>query len=105
MRKNALRKPTDKTVEERGGLKTEFDKFAKEAKEFFNFQLLAKSHKRFFKRRDEVEQDVGYALAKATNMLKTRKQSEVMQKGQKEEQDINQEIIRLKKQLEKETKK
>jgi hypothetical protein len=105
IRKNAQRKPTDKTIEERGGLKTEFDKFAKESKDFFNYQLLAKSHKRFFMRKDEVEQDAGYALAKATKIWKTMKQSEIMQKGQKEEQNINQEIDRLKHQLEKENQK
>jgi tetratricopeptide (TPR) repeat protein len=105
MRRNALRRPTDKTIDERGGLRTEFDKFAKETREFFKYQLLAKSHKRFFMRKEEVEQDVSYALAKATNMIKTRKQSEILQKGQKEEQNINQEINKLKKQLEKENKK
>jgi outer membrane protein assembly factor BamD (BamD/ComL family) len=105
IRKNAQRKPTDKTIEERGGLKTEFDKFAKESRDYFNYQLLAKSHKRFFMRREEVDQDAGYALAKATKIWKTMKQSEIMQKGQKEEQNINQEIDRLKQQLEKENQK
>jgi tetratricopeptide (TPR) repeat protein len=105
IRKNAQRKPTDKTIEERGGLKTEFDKFAKESRDYFNYQLLAKSHKRFFMRREEVDQDAGYALAKATKIWKTMKQSEIMQKGQKEEQNINQEINRLKQQLEKENQK
>ena len=101
IRKNAQRKPTDKTIEERGGLKGEFDKFAKESRDFFNYQLLAKSHKRFFMRKDEVEQDAAYALAKATNIWKSRKSTEVMEKGKKEEQNINQEIDKLKQQLEK----
>jgi hypothetical protein len=56
-------------------------------------------------RREEVDQDAGYALAKATKIWKTMKQSEIMQKGQKEEQNINQEIDRLKQQLEKENQK
>jgi tetratricopeptide (TPR) repeat protein len=104
IRKNAQRKPTDKTIDERGGLRGEFDKFAKESREFFNYQLLAKSHKRFFMRKDEVEQDASYALAKATNIWKSRKQSEVMEKGKKEELNINQEIDKLKQQLEQEKK-
>jgi tetratricopeptide (TPR) repeat protein len=102
IRKNAQRKPTDKTLEERGGMRVEFDKFAKESREFFNYQLLAKSHKRFFMRKSEVEQDAGYALAKATNISKSKGQHEVMEKGKKEEQNINQEIDRLKQQLEQE---
>jgi tetratricopeptide (TPR) repeat protein len=105
MRKNAQRKPTDKTIEERGGLKEEFDKFAKESREFFNYQLLAKSHKRFFKRKDEVEQDASYALAKSTNIMKNRKQSDIIEKSKKQEQNINQEINKLKQQLEQEKKK
>ncbi len=105
IRKNAQRKPTDKTIEERGGLKGEFEKFAKESRDFFNYQLLAKSHKRFFMRKDEVEQDASYALAKATNIWKSRKSTEVLEKGKKEEQNINQEIDKLKQQLEKENKK
>jgi len=44
----------------------------------------AKSHSRFFKRKDEVIADAEYALAKATNMVKTQKASEVIQ-GQKED--------------------
>ena len=98
--KNAQRKPTDRTVGERGSLRGEFDKFAKESRDFFNYQLLAKSHKRFFMRKEEVKQDAEYALAKATNMLETRKQSEVLQKSKKEERNIDEEIDRLKQQLE-----
>jgi tetratricopeptide (TPR) repeat protein len=105
IRKNAQRKPTDKTIEERGSLRGEFDKFAKESRDFFNYQLLAKSHKRFFMRKDEVNQDASYALAKATNIWKSRKSTEVLEKGKKEEQNINQEIDKLKQQLEKENKK
>ena len=105
IRKNAQRKPTDKTVEERGGLKVEFDKFAKESKEFFNYQLLAKSHKRFFMRKDEVKEDAEYALAKASKIWNSKGQNDVLENGKKQEQNINQEIDKLKQQLEQEKKK
>jgi uncharacterized membrane protein YukC len=38
----------------------------------FLYSILAKSHSRFFKRKDEVLADAQYALAKATNMLKSQ---------------------------------
>ena len=104
IRKNAQRKPTDKTIEERKGLKGEFDKFAKESRDFFNYQLLAKSHKRFFLRKEEVEQDASYALAKATRLLKATKQSEIFEKSKKKEQNIDEEIDKLKQQLEQQKK-
>ncbi len=104
IRKNGMRKPTDKTIEERGGMKSEYDKFAKESRDYFNFQLLEKSHKRFFKRKDEVIQDAQYALAKATNIYKNRKAGEVMEKTKQQEQDINKEIDKLKQQLNEEKK-
>jgi TolA-binding protein len=105
IKKNALRKPTDKTLEERGAFKTEFDKFAKESRDFFNYQLLAKSHKRFFKRKEEIIQDADYALAKATNIYKSRKRVEVFEKSKAEEENINQEIDKLKQQLQEENNK
>jgi hypothetical protein len=105
IRKNALRKPTDKTLEERGGFKVEFDKFAKESRDYFNYQLLGKSHRRFFMRKEEIVQDADYALAKATSIMKGKKQSEVMQQGKKEEENINKEIDKLKQQLKQEKKK
>ncbi|HAJ79908.1 MAG TPA: hypothetical protein DCO75_09060 [Fibrobacteres bacterium] len=99
IRKNALRKPTDKTIEERGGFKVEYDKFAKESRDYFNYQLLAKSHKRFFMRKDEILQDADYALAKATGIMNGKKQNEVLEKGRKAEDNINKEIDKLKQQL------
>jgi tetratricopeptide (TPR) repeat protein len=102
IRKNALRKPTDKTIEARGGFKLEYDKYAKESLENFNYGLLAKSHKRFFMRKDEIVQDADYALAKATKILNSRKQTEEMEKGRKAEDNINKEIDKLKQQLKQE---
>jgi tetratricopeptide (TPR) repeat protein/opacity protein-like surface antigen len=105
IRKNALRKPTDKTIEERGAFKGDYDKFAKESRDYFNYQLLGKSHKRFFMRKEEIVQDADYALAKATSVMKGRKQNEVLEKGKKEEDNINKEIDKLKQQLRQEKKK
>jgi TolA-binding protein len=104
IRKNALRKPTDKTIEERGGFKVEYDKFAKESRDYFNYQLLAKSHKRFFMRKDEILQDAAYALAKATGIMNGKKQIEVLEKGRKAEDNIDKEIDKLKQQLKQDNK-
>jgi TolA-binding protein len=99
IRKNALRKPTDKTIEERGGFKTEFDKFSKESRDYFNFQLLAKSHKKFFMRKNEVVQDAEYALAKTSSILKGKKQNEIIGKSQQEEGKIDDQIKKLQEKL------
>jgi hypothetical protein len=53
-------------------------------------------------RKDEVEQDAEYALAKASKIWKSKGQNDVMENGKKEEQNINQEINKLKQQLERE---
>ncbi len=105
IRKNALRKPTDKTIEERGGFKTEFDKFSKESREFFNYQLLAKSHRKFFMRKDEVIQDAEYALAKTSSIMKGKKQNEIIDKSQQEQKKIDNQIEELQKKLKEENKK
>ncbi len=100
IRKNALRKPTDKSIEERGAYKGEYDKFAKENRDFFTFTLLAQSHKKFFMRKDQVLQDAEYALAKATSLLKSGGQVKQFQEEKKKEDKINEEIEKKKKELE-----
>jgi tetratricopeptide (TPR) repeat protein len=105
IRKNALRKPTDKTIEERGGFKTDFDKFSKESRDFFNYQLLAKSHRKFFMRKNEVVQDAEYALAKVGSIMKGKKQSEIIGKSQQEEKKIDTQIEELQKKLKEQNKK
>ena len=99
IRKNALRKPTDKTIDERGAFKTEFDKFSKESKDFFNYQLLAKSHKKFFMRKEEIVQDADYALAKTASIMKGKKQNELINKGQQEQDKIDDQIKKLQEKL------
>jgi tetratricopeptide (TPR) repeat protein len=101
IKKNALRKPTDKSIEERGPMKSEYDKFAKENRDMFNFQLLAQSHRRFFLRKEQLTQDAEYALAKATSMLKSVGQEKIIKKTNEEQEKINDEIEKKKKELEK----
>ncbi len=100
IKKNALRKPTNKTLEERAELQREFEKYAKESKDYFKYTLLAKSHARFFKRKDQIITDAEYALAKATRMLKTRSQNESIQRQEQKENKIDQQLDKLKKELE-----
>ncbi len=99
IKKNALRKPTNKTLEERPELQRSFEQFAKESKDFFNYSLLAKSHQRFFKRQEEIETDAEYALAKATRMVKTSKESKIIEEHRRQENKIEQKLDDLKKEL------
>jgi TolA-binding protein len=100
MKKNALRKPTNKTLEERPELQREFEKYAKENKDYFKYTLLAKSHGRFFMRKDQIITDAEYALAKATRMAGSRAQDKTIEKSKNEENKIDQKLEDLKKQLE-----
>jgi tetratricopeptide (TPR) repeat protein len=102
IKKNALRKPTDKTIAERADFKTEFDKFAKEARDFFEFSLKVESSKEFFRRKDQVLLDADYALAKVTKILGLSKESKIIDKTIEQAGDIDDEIEKLKKQLEQE---
>jgi TolA-binding protein len=101
IKKNALRKPTDKSIDERGAYKTEYDKYAKESRDFFNYTLLAQSHKKFFMRKEQVVSDAEYALAKATSMMKGAAGQKILEGQKKKEQEINEEIEKKKKELEK----
>ncbi|NLP02222.1 MAG: tetratricopeptide repeat protein [Fibrobacter sp.] len=101
IKKNALRKPTNKTLEERPALQKEFEGFAKENKDFFRYSLLANSHKKFFKRQEEILADADYALAKATKIIGAKKEAQIIQEQEKEEGKIDQELEKLQKQLEK----
>lgn len=100
MKKNALRKPTNKTLEERPELQKEYEKYAKESKEYFKYTLLAKSHGRFFLRKEQIVTDAEYALAKATRMSNSRSQVKTLEKSKNEENKIDEKLEDLKKQLE-----
>jgi tetratricopeptide (TPR) repeat protein len=98
IKKNTVRKPTNKTMDERPDLKTEFDKFSKSDLDYFAFTLLAKSHSRFFKQKQQIIDDAEYALAKATKMANVQRQSGgAMEKQEK----IDQELEKAKNELQK----
>jgi TolA-binding protein len=99
IKKNALRKPTNKTLEERPEMEREFQKFAKENKDFFNYTMLTESHARFFKRKDEVITDAEYALAKATSMMKAKTVAKDLEKSKEEEKKIEEEKKKIEEQL------
>jgi len=100
IKKNAMRKPTPRSVEERPDLQKGYERFAKEHKEFFDYKMLEKSHRNFFMSKERIEDDATFALAKATNMLKTRRMQEELQKGAGSVDKIDAEIEKLKRQLE-----
>ena len=101
IKKNALRKPTDKSIEERAAYKSDYDKYAKENRDFFNYTLLAQSHKKFFMRKDQVISDAEYAVAKATSLLKSGGQVKQLEDTKKKEEKLDEEIEKKKKELEK----
>jgi tetratricopeptide (TPR) repeat protein len=100
IKKNTLRKPTNKVLEERTDMENEFQKYAKESRDFFNYTVLAKSHTRFFKRKDEVIADAEYALAKATNSMKSQKINESTEETKGKLDEIQKKKDEIKKKLE-----
>jgi tetratricopeptide (TPR) repeat protein len=100
IRKNAMRKPTPRSVEERPELQKGYDRFAKEHKEFFDYRMLEKSHRNFFMQKEQIIEDATFALAKATNMIKSRRVQEEMQKSAGQEGKLDAEIEKLRRQLE-----
>ena len=61
---------------------------------------MAKSHSRFFKRKEEIVTDAEYALAKATRMVNTSKEAKILEQHRKQETKIDQKLDDLKKELE-----
>jgi len=72
IRRNAMRKPTPRSVEERPELQRGYEKFAKENEEFFRYKVLAKSHNNFHMQKEQIVDDATFALAKATSQMKRR---------------------------------
>jgi TolA-binding protein len=97
--KNTKRKPTNKTLEERPALEKEFQKFTKENRDFFIYTMLAKSHDRFFKRKDDVMTDAAYALAKATAMMNAKGAVKGIEKNKEEQLKIDAEKEKIEKEL------
>jgi TolA-binding protein len=100
IKKNALRKPTDKIIAERAGLKTEYDKYAKESRDYFVYKILVEDNKKFFRRKEQLLMDAEYAIAKVSKMIGTKEQKKIIEKTVEEEEKIDTEIEELKKQLE-----
>ncbi len=102
IKKNALRKPTNKTLEERPELQKQFDGFARESKAFFDYSLLAKSHTRFFKRKEEILSDAEYALVKTERILGAKKANKIIEGVKDKEEKIDSELEKLKNELQNE---
>ena len=100
IKKNALRKPTDKTISERTGLKMEFDKFDKEARGFFFYSLLVEDNKKFFRRKEQILSDAEYALAKVHKIIGSKKEKAFIEKELKKHEKLDDEIEKIKKELE-----
>ncbi len=101
IRKNALRKPTEKILQERQDLKGKFDIFDKRSREFFEYTLTVEDNKKFFRRRDEILADLDYALAKVTKMLEVQSEKDILEQQQKKQLKIDEKMKELEKQLEK----
>lgn len=100
IKKNALRKPTDRIIAERAGLKTEFDKYDKKSKDLFYYSLLVEDNRKFFRRKEQIIQDVEYAIAKVTKIMGAEKEKEIIEKDLKKKEKLDEEMEKLKKELE-----
>jgi tetratricopeptide (TPR) repeat protein len=100
IKRNAMRKPTPRSVEERTELYKGYELFAKENKAFFEYRVLAKSHKNFFMRKEEIIEDATFALAKATNFMKTRQTTKALEGMRGTEEKLDSEIEKLRQELE-----
>jgi tetratricopeptide (TPR) repeat protein len=99
IKKNAMRKPTPRSVEERTELYKSYESFSTENKEFFHYRITAKSHNNFFMRKEEIIEDATFALAKATNYIKNRGTSAEIEKLKRGEDKLDAEIEKLRQQL------
>jgi TolA-binding protein len=99
IKKNAMRKPTPRSVEERPELQKGYERYAKESKEFFEYKVLEKSHRNFHMRKEDIIEDATFALAKATNLIKNRRAIGEMQKSAGMEEKLDAEIEKLRRQL------
>jgi tetratricopeptide (TPR) repeat protein len=100
IKRNAMRKPTPRSIEERGELQKGYEAFAKENKEFFEYKVVAKSHKQFFMQKEQMVEDATFALAKSTNILKSRGPSKELESLKGEGERLDEEIERLRREME-----
>lgn len=99
IKKNALRKPTDRTLEERVGLESKFKEFKTESDNYFAYVLQADSHSKFLRRKEEIQRDAEYALAKSMNSLSGMGQGKIIEKQKEKEIKLDDQIEKLKQQL------
>jgi tetratricopeptide (TPR) repeat protein len=99
IKKNSLRKPTDKAIAERGDMKVAYEAFSQEAKSLFNFSLIVEDNDKFFKRKDEVLSDAEYALAKASKLSGGVKTEKVIEKEKEKVEKVDDEIQKLEQEL------
>jgi tetratricopeptide (TPR) repeat protein len=99
IKKNALRKPTDKTMAERPELRQGYEEFAKENRAFFDFKVLVEDNQKFFRRREQIVLDAEYALAKATRMAGSVREQKGIERGMKEQEELDEEIQKLEQEL------
>ncbi|MBN1982724.1 MAG: tetratricopeptide repeat protein, partial [Chitinivibrionales bacterium] len=99
IKKNALRKVTDKSLSERDQLKSDFSKYDKETADLFQFSITVKDNDKFFMQKDKIVSDAEYAIATVTKLINTEKDSNRIQKGIKKQEQIESEIQKLENQL------
>ncbi|MCL2689438.1 MAG: tetratricopeptide repeat protein [Chitinispirillia bacterium] len=100
IKRNAARKPTQRTIDERPELHREYGKFAQANNEFFDLKVLEKSHNRFHMQKEQIMDDATYALARATSQVQSRGTSQQLERLRGEQQQLDDEIERLRRQLE-----
>ena len=83
-------------------MQKQFEGFARESKAFFDYSLLAKSHTRFFKRKEEILSDAEYALVKTERILGAKKASKIIEGVKDKEEKIDSELEKLKNELQNE---
>jgi tetratricopeptide (TPR) repeat protein len=97
---NALRRPTPRSLEERPELQRHYEVFAAENQEFFEYRHLARTHRHFFKRKEEIIDDATFALARATSLAARSAPTRQFEGLRDQGQRIDDEIERLQMQLE-----
>jgi tetratricopeptide (TPR) repeat protein len=99
IKKNALRKPTQKTLGERDELRSEFEDFSRESRDFFEFTQLVEDNKKFFRRKEQVILDAEYALAKAVKMSGSAREEKIIRRDEKKTEKLDDEIKKLEEEL------
>lgn len=100
IKKNALRRPTETTIAERTSLKTHFDDFSHESREYFDFKLLVEDNKQFFRRKEQIINDAEYAMAKAVKMVGGQREQQLIERERQKQEKLDEEIERLQRELE-----